>query len=567
MFAYPGETQATLEATLRRMKAAGANVVWIGHNNPGEVIAGKNEPGLSYAVWAAAQSQNATALAIIEAQHRVLRAARTVGLPVVFPIGYQGHMGQAWNDQHPKLLRHDAEGQWLNLFNGGISASPYSAEYRRDIRAYYEWVHDEFVTPYRDVILMLNLADEPLGGDYSQPAKAEFIARTGTSFADADPAQLGAFQDGVIVDYAVWSAAQWLELAPDMPVTMSFCGSQGRWSYGMPNIEALFRDTPRNFVVTFDAYVHDYLPWEPLTEAEVGSLALFARTAGYYSARYNRELWLWSAANRWGLAGYGSSNPGGVSDAVANGYLLALAARSTGGHLRGIGAWNYNVREQGLYGDSDPAPYDREAMFTRVSESFADWRRLMAAPAGRAEVLLYLSQARRHAHLGGTRNAVQASPLNFDSLLPLTRMERPTAFISHLPEDLSEARSLFVLDPTPDALSADVLRQLQDFIREGGIVWSTSLVAEALYAGDETLLRSASSLVQNPLAMMEADWAGLFGDEPGIRISSNGVALIYLPAGERAALPLDRAWRVFDRGGGRRVGATELREHEFALWP
>jgi hypothetical protein len=564
VFAYPDEPQAQMEATLRRMKDAGANFAWIGHNNPGEVSATKNEPGLSYAVWAAAQAGDEAALAILESQHRMLRAARAVALPVVLPIGYQIHMGQAWNDRQPQLLRHDAAGQWLNLFNGGISASPYSAEYRRDIRAYYEWVRAEFVGPYRDVIMMLNLADEPLGGDYSQPAEAELRARTGLGFAEAGAQQLGAFQDNVIVDYAVWSAQQWLDLAPDLPVTMSFCGSQGRWSYGMPNVEALFRDPPRNFVPSFDAYVHDYLPWEPLTEAEVGSLALFTRTLGYFSQQHEREFWLWSAGNRWGLAGYGSSNPGGVSDAVANGYLLALAARSTGGGLRGLAVWNYNVREQGLYGDADPAPYDREAMFARVSESFADWRGLMAGPGGAANIIVYLSRSLAHRHLGTTRSAVSDSALNFDALLPLTRQATRTVFLNALPCSLAGFGVVVVLDPSPETISAEDIQCLSAWAEAGGHVYATEAVLEQIKPIDSIYVRIMDG---SPLTKSAAEWAGLFPGDRGISVVSPEMALVYLPAGERASLPAGRTWRVFDVTGAPQPGAAELQEHEFALSP
>ncbi len=564
VFAYPDETQAQMEATLRRMKDAGANVAWIGHNNPGEVSATKNEPGLSYAVWAAAQAGDEAALAILESQRRMLRAARAVALPVVLPIGYQIHMGQAWNDRQPQLLRHDAAGQWLNLFNGGISASPYSAEYRRDIRAYYEWVRAEFVGPYRDVIMMLNLADEPLGGDYSQPAEAELRARTGLGFAEAGAQQLGAFQDNVIVDYAVWSAQQWLDLAPDLPVTMSFCGSQGRWSYGMPNVEALFRDPPRNFVPAFDAYVHDYLPWEPLTEAEVGSLALFTRTLGYLSQQHEREFWLWSAGNRWGLAGYGSSNPGGVSDAVANGYLLTLAARSTGGGLRGLAVWNYNVREQGLYGDADPAPYDREAMFARVSESFADWRGLMAGPGGQAAVVVYLSQSLAHRHLGTTRSAVSDSALDFDALLPLTRQATRTVFLNALPRSLAGFGVVVVLDPSPETISAEDTQRLSAWAEAGGHVYATEAVLDEIAPG---ATQSVTRLPADPLAMRVSDWAGYFASERGVRVVAPSQSLVYLPAGNGAPLSGAAMWRVYDFTGAPRPGATELREHEFALGP
>ena len=53
--AYPSDIQVQTETAPRRMKAAGANMAWIGHNNPGEVAVDKVEPGLSYAVFAAAQ--------------------------------------------------------------------------------------------------------------------------------------------------------------------------------------------------------------------------------------------------------------------------------------------------------------------------------------------------------------------------------------------------------------------------------------------------------------------------------------------------------------------------------
>jgi len=40
------------------MRANGANAIWLGHNNPGQVDAQKVEPGMSYAVYAALQNKN-----------------------------------------------------------------------------------------------------------------------------------------------------------------------------------------------------------------------------------------------------------------------------------------------------------------------------------------------------------------------------------------------------------------------------------------------------------------------------------------------------------------------------
>src|SRR5579871_3246208 len=81
MEGYPQDSAAQMLAMVRRQVAAGANVVWIGQNNPGEVGAAKREPALSYAVYAAAQRPRdplrADALAMIDAQRRLLRACQT----------------------------------------------------------------------------------------------------------------------------------------------------------------------------------------------------------------------------------------------------------------------------------------------------------------------------------------------------------------------------------------------------------------------------------------------------------------------------------------------------------
>jgi hypothetical protein len=556
-----------MEKFLRRMKTAGANYIWIGHNNPGEVVEGKAEPGLSYAVWAAAQNkqhpQHTLALSFIEAQHALLRAARAVGLPAVLPIGYQIHMGGDWRDLHPKEMRHDAVGQWLNIFNGGVSASFYSENYRRDIRVYYQWIQQEFVEPYHDVIMMLNLADEPLGGDYSAPAEAEFTKRTGQTFANADAATLGRFQDEMVVEYAAWSAEQWQTLVPGLPVTISFCGAQGRWSYRMPNVEAIFRATPPNFVPTFDAYLHDYLPYEPMTEAEVGSLILFTRTLGYYSQKYQREFWLWSAGNSWGLANYGSSNPGGISDALANGYLLALAARSTGGNLRGLAVWNYNIHDQGLYGGPE-TEYNRDEMFARVSGAFADWRRLMTAPAGRVDTLLLLTHNAAHTHLGTTRNAVFDTPLSFDALIPFTRQDERAAVVGALPA-LENIETILVLDPTPETLAAEEQTALKRFAGAGGQLLASAEILNALWPENAARPTNAVSLPGNPFQMEAAKWAEVFLQSTGLRVSAGAHTLLFNLMPQSVQLPPDANWQAFNRAGLPQPNALQLAEHEFAL--
>jgi len=220
---------ADMEAMVRRLVDHGANVVWIGHNNPGEVDPAKVEPGLSYAVYQAlldpADPRHEGAIAMLAAQRRLLDACRAVGVEAVLPAGYQIQMGERWNEEHPDDLRRDAAGRPLDIYGGGVSASFYAPSYRRDIEAYYRWLDAELVRPYADTILMLNLADEPLGGDYSAHAEAEFRGRTDLRFADVgdDPGRqrlLGAFQSGIVAEYAAWSAALWHEIHPGLTVTM-----------------------------------------------------------------------------------------------------------------------------------------------------------------------------------------------------------------------------------------------------------------------------------------------------------------------------------------------------------
>ena len=241
--AYPEASAAEIEAMVQRMVDAGANVVWIGHNNPGEVDPDKVEPGLSYAVYEAyldpGDPRHEAAVAVVEAQHRMLAACRAVGVKAVLPVGYQIQMGEVWNENHPGDLRRDAGGQPLDIYGGGVSASFYAPAYRRDIEAYYRWVDAEFVQPYADVLLMLNLADEPIGGDYSAHAEAEFRRRHGFGFDEVgdDPARqrlLGEFQSRYVVEYAIYSAGLWQEIHPGLPVTMSFDGAQARQTFTLP---------------------------------------------------------------------------------------------------------------------------------------------------------------------------------------------------------------------------------------------------------------------------------------------------------------------------------------------
>lgn len=489
MEAYPDLPAAGMEAMVRRVVRAGANVVWIGHNNPGEVDEAKVEPGLSYAVYEAyldpADPRHGAAVAIVEAQHRLLAACRAAGVKAVLPVGYQIQMGAGWNNRHPDSLRLDAKGQPLDIFGGGVSASFYAPAYRRDIEAYYRWIDAEFARPYADLLLMLNLADEPIGGDYSSFAEAEFRRRYGFDFAGVgdDPQrrrQLGEFQSHYVAEYAAYSAGLWAGIHPGLPVTMSFDGAQARLAFTLPDVEALFRDTPSNFVVTFDAYPRDGLPNVALSDGDLNGLFLLARSVGLYSARYHKPVWLWAAANRWGLS-QASSDPGTISDAVANGLYLALLVRQAGGDLRGIAYWNYNVKEQGLYNDTHPTAYDVEAMFARVSAVLPALRRLMAAPAQRPAVLLLVPPAVAHRQIGAAQESVRLEGQPYPRLAILAKDNVNAAVVGSLRGwPLEGVRAVVVVSPGSEYLQSGDLDALRGWLARGGRLVTSRGVAEAL---------------------------------------------------------------------------------------
>jgi hypothetical protein len=480
MVAYPWMSADAMREALARQKAAGANVVWIGHNNPGEVDAHDSEPGLSYAVFEALQNEadprRDDALAIVQAQERMLQAVRAVGLKAVLPVGYQSQMGSFWDDAHPDALRLGSRGG-VNYTTAVANASFYSPDYRRDIRRYYEWVDARFVRPFRDVILMLNLADEPSGGDFSPWADAAFRQETGYGFADVgtDPerqTRLGEFQSRYIVDYATWSAQQWAELEPGLPVTMSFEGATLRVHLQLPHLESLFARTPPNFVVTFDAYPRDGPYDMPIDDTELVRLFQLVRTAAHYSVRYERPFWLWSTGNSWGLA-QASPQPGNVADAVANAYYLALLARQMGGWLQGIAVWNYNVVGQGLYNDTHRTAYDPDVMFARVSETFPRLRQIMASPPGHTEVLVLAPDRPAWQQLGAER---QIDPFRFryydlHRLIALARNNIPAAVVGSLAgEELGGIRAILVLARAPQDLTEADLAGLQAYLARGGKV-------------------------------------------------------------------------------------------------
>ena len=196
--------RAEVVADLRRMRDLGCNTIYIGHNSAGDANPDAFEPGLAPATWyaiAAATPSADNARIVVATITTCLDAAREVGLDVLLGIGYQIMMGDEWNAAHPDDLRRNREGVLLMHWGSVYTASPYSEVYRRDIREYYGWVNQTFVQPNPHVVA-LNLADEPMGSDFSSHAMAAFQARYGVPFQAATNVQRGEFLTGVIPDYA-----------------------------------------------------------------------------------------------------------------------------------------------------------------------------------------------------------------------------------------------------------------------------------------------------------------------------------------------------------------------------
>ncbi len=523
--AYPELDWEEMRGIVSRQKERGSNVVLIGHNNPGEVDVHKAEPGLSYAVYAAyidpANPLHDDAEAMVDAQYRMLGVCRQEGLKVILPVGYQIQMGEQWNAQHPQDLRTDFYGNPLNI--GGQSAAFYSPAYQADIRAYYQWVNANFVQPYKDIILMINLADEPQGADYSSHANAVFSSRYGYSFWDVgDDAQrwrqLGEFQANYIVEYAAWSAGVWQEIDPEIMTTMSFCGMLARYGYYMPYVEPLFRDTPSNFAVTFDAYPRDGYYTDPITEGDLTSLFILIRSLGRYSDTYDKPLWFWSTANSWGL-GQDSYDKADIADAVANVYYLAQLTAQTGGELQGINYWNYNIKGQGLYNDTNPIVYDPDEMFERVSVAGSGARPIMVADPSPISVLLFAPSSYPYELIGKTRSWLHFSRLaqdmpafrrlisesvisyKFPQMNALARNNVNSIVATHLAPPLSPPlapplspptlggmkggegegiETVLALAPSLAYVTSDELDLLYDFYQQGGEIVAKADIADAL---------------------------------------------------------------------------------------
>ncbi len=495
---YPDTGYDQMVRDVRRIKQAGANVLWISHANPAAPYKLAPEVGLNPSVLDAyrdfAQFPHDDAVEIVESQKQMLRACREVGIKVVLSIGYHTQMGVEWSKRHPDHLRRRPDGKLWQVTNGNEPfATPYSPIFQADLQDYYAWIAKEYVGPFSDVITMLNLADEPSGGDYSKWAEAEFKRRTGYGFDQIgnDPLRqqkLGQFQSGVIVDYIKLAAGYWQTLKPGLPVTMSFDGGAMREDTGLPNLETLFQEAPPNFVLTWDMYPRDRGSLDiGVQETDINRLFFLVRAIGGYSAQYGRKVWLWSAANSWGL-GQDVSEPGTVADAQANLLYLAQLMSQSGGHLEGLAVWNYNVKLQGLYNYSfgsvkKKASWNEDDMFNRVSALFDAARRLMSESGGGPQVIFMRPPEWQYRQIGANRADLLSPQLDFARFDLLAHQNIVSAEVGHWPTQVpaswANLTTVVTLTP-PEYLSDFDINKLREWAIKGGTLVVSLGVAQRI---------------------------------------------------------------------------------------
>lgn len=364
--AVPGVSRQQMIEDMKKMKNLGMNIVYIGHANPGNVDPHGDETGLDPALYFSLRDKDSSstdAQLIYQAILDSLEASKTMGLDVVLPVGYQIQMGASWNSKNSQYLRIDKNGDKMNHWGSGETASPYSPQYLSDIREYYQWVNDNFVSKYPNIVA-INLADEPMGSDFSIWAKDEFVKRYNINFDSAPAETRGEFLSEVIADYAASMSNMWKEINPQVWTMMTFhIQREQPW---VPNMESLFRKTPATFVVSADTHLHDALSDLPLTESEVDHLYGLVRTLSYLSKVYNKKLMLWTSANAWGL-----TNKGGVKEAEKNFEIVDQASRQGGRKVAMIMAWGWNIKNQGVYRCEGQCAFDSEEMINTVSSKMA----------------------------------------------------------------------------------------------------------------------------------------------------------------------------------------------------
>jgi len=221
---------------------------------------------------------------------------------------------------------------------------------------------------------------------------------------------------------------------------------------------------------------------------------------------------------------------------VANEYYLAMLSRQTGGLLQGIAVWSYNTVGQGLYNDTHQTSYDPDTMFARVSESFPRLRQILAAPAGRAQVLILAPDAWAHRLLGTSHliDPYRFRSYDFHRLAVFARNNLAAAVVGRLTgEELGDVTAVAVLAREPEAVSDDDVAQLQRYAAQGGSViasraLSPRLGAQATYVDGA---RAEEAFADPPSSEHAALWRRVLGVEhplaEGYLVVTPNDALLY----------------------------------------
>jgi hypothetical protein len=305
-------------------------------------------------------------------------------------------MGDEWNGANPAELRLDRNGDPLIHWESVYTASPYSEVYRRDIREYYAWINETFVLPNPHIVAV-SLADEPMGTDFSPHAMTVFRARYGLPFDQATNTQRGEFLNGVIADYAGWSANHWEWLNPNVRTMMTF--HVERDQPFLPDIERIFAQTPPTFVFSEDTHLDDGLIDRRITPESVRLLHGMCRTFGWLSQVYRKPLMLWTGANAWSL-----KRTGGMPEARQNIEIVHDSTRQAGGQIGMLMAWGWNIRFQGVYDDDGNFAADKDTMIEGVSALLAERRDQLSLPTGsRPDRVYYLPASKLQPAIGERR--------------------------------------------------------------------------------------------------------------------------------------------------------------------
>jgi hypothetical protein len=207
-------------------------------------------------------------------------------------------------------------------------------------------------------------------------------------------------------------------------------------------------------------------------------------------------------------------------------------------------------------------------MFERVSAALPLLRRLMAAPAGRPEVLILAPPARAHREIGAQRSAVLLAVQPLSRLAILAKEGVNAAVVDSLTGwPLADVRAVVALSPAADDFSPGDLATLRVFLGRGGKVVTSPDVGAALAGAasgqPQTLYdgllvqRGGLYVAQQGIAVLFEDqrhlvlagfWQevlGLESPQPGYRVVTDRYAFYYQIGAEPATLPVTPSFRAY----------------------